>query len=359
MAAIYIASKAGQLAKSGETLVFTQPDGTKTTLFPFKLEMLLIMGKVSLTGDAIRLLTRNKIPTVFLSSNGQFNARLVYGDSKNVFLRQKQYAILSNAKQSLSIARSIVEGKLHNEAAFMQRIKRKTRKDDALIAANVEKIKYCINKTANAASVEALRGFEGEAAKLYFDVFAFNITCPWAVFNGRSRNPPKSNVNAVMSFLYTLLMYRVEAAVESQGLDSMAGNLHACDYGRDSLVFDLMEEFRTPVCDTVCCALFNLGVLHKDDFRAVAFDEDGIAEEAEDNSGISPKKESADTGNMGILLTKAGLQKVIKAFEEKMTSEVQYDGERLPLQKIIIRQAHSYKRVIMGEEREYKGFSFK
>lgn len=154
-------------------------------------------------------------------------------------------------------------------------------------------------------------------------------------------------------------MYRVEAAAERQGLDSMAGNLHSCDYGRDSLVFDLMEEFRTPVCDTVCCALFNLGILHEDDFRTVAFDEDGAAVDVEDNSDISPKKTAADTDRTGVLLTKEGLQKVIKSFEEKMVSEVLYDGERLSMQKIIIRQAQAYKRVVMGEEKEYKGFAFK
>ncbi|MHC6204242.1 CRISPR-associated endonuclease Cas1 [Breznakiellaceae bacterium SP9] len=68
-----------------------------------------------------------------------------------------------------------------------------------------------------------------------------NLISEWASFPNRSRNPPLTNVNAVLSFLYTLLMYRLETAIELAGLDPMAGFFHAIEYGKNSLVFDLME----------------------------------------------------------------------------------------------------------------------
>lgn len=115
MSAIYILSDYGKLGKSDETLVFTQPDGTKTILFPYKTEQLILIGNVSISGDALRLLTKYKIPVILMSKNGRFNGKLTFGEGKNVSLRQKQYLILSNEQESLKIARSIVCGKIRNE----------------------------------------------------------------------------------------------------------------------------------------------------------------------------------------------------------------------------------------------------
>lgn len=370
MASIYILSDYGKLGKKDETLVFSRPDGTTTILFPFKTEHLVLMGKISISGDALRLLLRYKISTTLLSSNGRFNGKLSFGDSKNVFLRQKQYAILANEAASLEIAKSIVSGKIRNQICFMQRIKRKSDNFDGStenkLQNAIEKAKRFLADCEKAEHIENLRGFEGIAAKSYFEVFALNILPDWAVFKGRSKNPPKSNVNAVLSFLYTLLLYRVESALEAQGLDVCCGNLHALNYGKSALVFDMMEEFRTPIADSVCCSLFNLGILNPDDFRsqdfscdneeypleATVYDSDATAEKSTDESSFNVK---------GILLTKDGLKKVISAFEEKMDSLIVYQpmSQKLSYAKIIYEQASHYRRVVSGEEKDYKAYVFK
>lgn len=369
MASIYILSDYGKLSKKDETIVFSQPDGTSTILFPFKTEQLVLMGNVSISGDALRLLTKYKIPTTLLSSNGRFNGKLTFGDSKNVFLRQKQYAVLSDGVASLEIAKSIVMGKIRNQICFMQRIKRKS--DDFCAAAEknvqnaVEKAKRFLADCEKAENIEKLRGFEGIAAKSYFEVFALNIQPEWAVFKGRSKNPPKSNVNAVLSFLYTLLMYRVESALESQGLDVCCGNLHALNYGKSALVFDLMEEFRTPVADSVCCLLFNLGILNPDDFRSQDFSCDNDEYPLDSTVCNDDSEKCADSESSlnvkGILLTKGGLKKVIGAFEEKMDSLIFYQptAQKLSYAKIIYEQAAHYRRVVSGEETNYKAYVFK
>ncbi len=390
MAEIYILSDYGKLTKKDETIVFTQNDGTSTILFPFKTEHLVLMGRISISADALRLLTKYKISTTFLSSNGRFNGKLVFGDGKNIFLRQKQFRLLDDSKKSLEIARSIVAGKLRNEISFMQRIKRKTNTDDEKVKGAINDVKNTLNAAERAGDIDSLRGFEGIAARKYFEVFSFNIQCEWAEFKRRSRNPPKTNVNAVLSFLYTLLAYRVESALESQGLDTCCGNLHAINYGRTSLVFDLMEEFRSPVCDSVCCNLFNLGTLAKDDFEQKDFSSDSedfpldslqddvtedenefmssqtapktsLRGEAEAISPDDEETENLGKKQLGILLTKNGLKKVISAFESKMNSLVLYQptSQKLSYAKIIYQQVLHYKRVINGEETEYKAYYFK
>ncbi len=385
MSEIYILSDYGKLSKRDETIVFTQPDGTSTILFPFKTEQLVLIGRISISADALRLLTKHKIPTTFLSSNGKFNGRLSFGDKKNVFLRQKQFRILDNPKKSLEIARSIVVGKIKNEISFMQRIKRKNLADEAVIERALNSVKNTLNDAEKTDDIEKLRGYEGLAARKYFEVFKFNLQPEWAEFKTRSKNPPKSNVNAVLSFLYTLLMYRVESAVEAAGLDSCCGNLHAVNYGKTALVFDLMEEFRSPVCDTVCCSLFNLGTLKPEDFEKVEFSaesEDFPLEKTEqieqlkqgeqlegepdlqnsaDSADNEGDKNSTEQSQTGILLTKAGIKKVITAFEAKMNSQILYlpTGQKLSYTAIIFRQVQHYKRVINEEETEYKAYYFK
>ena len=365
---IYILSDYGKLSKKDETIVFSQPDGTSTILFPFKTEHLVLIGRISISADALRLLTKYKIPTTFLASNGRFNGKLSFGDKKNIFLRQKQFRILDDSKKSLEIARSIVTGKIKNEISFMQRIKRKNPAEEIVIEQTVTSVKNTLNDAEKTDDIEKLRGYEGLAARKYFEVFKFNILPDWAEFKTRSKNPPKSNVNAVLSFLYTLLMYRVESAIETTGLDSCCGNLHALNYGKTALVFDLMEEFRSPVCDTVCCSLFNLGVLKEDDFEKVTFStesEDFPLEQIEqinqNENGEELKDSDTLQSQIGILLTKNGIKKVISAFETKMNSLVLYSPEntKLSYAKIIYRQVQHYKRVIAEEETEYKAYYFK
>lgn len=364
MAAIYILSDYGKLSKRDETIVFSQPDGTNTILFPFKTEHLVIIGKVSISADAMRLLTKYKIGTTFLSSNGKFTGKLSFGDSKNIFLRQRQFRIIDDSEKSLQIARSIVCGKIRNEISFMQRIKRKTDREVRLLEEAINSVKNTLNNVEKTEDIEQLRGYEGIAARKYFSVFSFNIIPEWAEFKTRSKNPPKSNVNAVLSFLYTLLMYRVEGAIEAQGMDICAGNLHALNYGKSALVFDLMEEFRTPIADSVCCNLFNMGTLKETDFESVSFDEsdgDFPLEQHLEISGSDTEIDITEKNSCGILLTKSGLKKVITAFENKMDSLIFYPpkNQKLSYAKIIYEQVIHYKRVILGEESEYKAYYFK
>ena len=361
MASIYILSDHGKLTKKDETIVFVQPDETRTILFPFKTKQLVIMGNVSISGDALRLLTKYKIPTTFLSSNGRFNGRLTFGDGKNVFLRQKQYRILDDKKQSLEIARSIVVGKIKNQISFMQRIKRKNGSTEHVVLDSITAIKNTLDNAQKTDDIEKLRGFEGIAARQYFAVFGYNIQCDWAEFKTRSKNPPRSNVNAVLSFLYTLLMYRVESALETQGLDVCCGNLHAINYGKQALVFDLMEEFRSAIADSVCCALFNLGTLNQEDFEIKKFSEDDADYPLENGQTGEGKDENSEEEINAVLLTKVGIKKVIAAFENKMDTLILYQptGKKISYQKIIYEQAEHYKRVITGEETEYKAYYLK
>jgi CRISPR-associated protein Cas1 len=123
MSVVYIISEHGKLSCTNETLEFTSPDGTVRKMFPHRTDSLIISGVVSISGAAMRLLMKYQINTLFISSNGRFNGKLVFTSTKNILLRKKQYAISDDEQRSLSLAKSIVIAKIKNELTFVQRIK--------------------------------------------------------------------------------------------------------------------------------------------------------------------------------------------------------------------------------------------
>ena len=354
MSDVYILSNVGKLGKRDETLVFSKPDGSTQVLFPFKLEQLMLIGKISISGDALRMLSKYRIPVSFISTNGYFNARLVYANNKNVFLRQKQYRLMDNPEQMLQVAKAIVIGKIKNQLSFMQRIKRKTTQETAEIENAVNSIKQLLKTADTVLAIDSLRGIEGNASRCYFSVFRYNIQPAWAEFPNRSKNPPRSNVNAVLSFLYTLLTTKIQTALEVQGLDTMAGTLHANAYGAAALAFDLVEEFRAPIADTLCCSLFNVGTLKPEDFRDCNFHSDSTDYPYEDEQQESNSVKA-------ILLTEEGLKKAVAAFESKMNKPAFSAGtqKQISYNELIFNQITLYKNMLAGESPQYVPYYFK
>jgi len=356
MSTIYIISDHGKLQKKGDTLQLYAQDGTITIIFPYKTEQLVIVGNVEITSAALKLLMRYNLDTVFLGKNGKFNGKLAFQEGKNVFLRQKQFDLLKDMDFRLNFAKSIVNGKLKNQLSFMQRIKRGKGKGKGLENA-VDSMKHNLKNIESVEIMEALRGYEGMGARYFFSVFRQNIIQDWAVFNGRSMHPPQDNVNAVLSFLYTMLFFRIDGAIEAEGLDSYVGYFHELNYGKRTLSYDLMEEYRTPIADTLCCALFNLGILEQDDFESITFSSnstdyplqtEGQNIKEDDNIGFEEKK--------GVLLTKKGLKKVITQLEKKLETKVYYDllNQHISYKRVIREQIKHFKRVINKDEKAYR-----
>lgn len=130
--------------------------------------------------------------------------------------------------------------------------------------------------------LEQLRGLEGEAAQRYFDRFHVLILQQKEdfVFTSRSRRPPRDNVNALLSFAYSLLANDCAAALEGVGLDPYVGFLHRARPGRRSLALDLMEELRAVYADRFVLSCINQKVVNAKHFEkqengAVLLTEDG------------------------------------------------------------------------------------
>lgn len=356
MSTIYLISDYGRLSKSNKVFSFTYPDGCISKFFPHNTERIFISGNIEITPDAMKMLMHHKIEVIFLHKNSRFNGKIVYDDAKNVLLRKKQYAKSDDKEFTLQWAKNIVRTKIKNQLMFVARIKR-MHPAIADLYNCVATMKSIAENLQNAQSLNEVRGYEGAASKRYFGALRYAIIPQWAEFKGRSMNPPLDNVNAVLSFTYTLLNHIIESYLLAEGLDTCVGYLHGLEYGRKSLIFDIMEEFRSPICDTLAVSLFNLGVLNKDDFRFVDFssvsDEYPLESDSTESDAISIRR--------GVLLTKDGLKKSISKFEDKLEEQYYYPpaGKSISYRKIIAEQVKECKRVINDEKKNYIGFEIK
>src|SRR5699024_302548 len=193
------------------------------------------------------------ISLCYLTPQGKFLARVSGRTKGNVILREQQYASKNDEKISLGIAKNCILGKVYNARWVLERAMR----DHALqIDADRVKdassfLKNALERIRNAESKEQLRGYEGEAASIYFGVFDELILQQKKdfVFKGRNKRPPLDNVNALLSFVYTLLTNSITSALESVGLDPYVGYLHTDRPGRASLSLDMIEELRAILAD--------------------------------------------------------------------------------------------------------------
>ena len=376
---LYVRTQGSRIIKEGQHLLVKKELDTYHTLFVHKLRQLLLFGNVALTPAARRILLRQGVDTVFLTVDGRYLDRFEQAEAKNIFLRKRQFERINDADFGLRFSRQVVAGKLANAMTMLMRISRtKTSKEPGERA---KEIRNLIDQVKTAATLDTLRGYEGRAAALYFGALRHGFTTDMG-FRRRVRRPPTDPVNAVLSLLYTFLLNRVYAAVRIAYLDPYIGYLHSLDYGRHSLVMDLMEEFRVIVADTLTLALFNLKVLGTDDFETAPSEELPAAEEEgeapdvlADFYSLSESGDPAEVfdmppqrmdeavsrqedgrGKAGLFLKSEPFRRVITNFERKLTTEFFYEpyNRKITYEEAIIAQAGQYRRLIEGEIHEYQ-----
>lgn len=292
---LFVTSEDAYLTIEGQNVVVNRE---KREIARFPLHTLSGIISFSYAGASPALMggcAKHGVSLSFCTPNGRFLARSVGEENGNVLLRRMQYRAADDAAHSCRIARNMIFGKLHNARWSIERTKRdhSLRVDTAHLQASIDRIKALYPVVIEEISLESLRGDEGTGAKAYFDVFDEMILQNKAdfFFRERSRRPPLDNVNAMLSFAYSLLGNDCAAALESVGLDAYVGFLHRDRPGRTSLALDLMEEMRPCFADRFVLSLINNRVVRDNDF------------------------EHTDSG--AVLLTGDGRKKFLQAWQER------------------------------------------
>ncbi len=258
---LYVTTQGAYLARDGETVAVRVEHETRLRVPLHTLSGIVCFGQVSCSPPLMQLCAERGVRISFLSENGRFWARVEGPVSGNVLLRRQQYRWSDDHEQSVSIARAVVIAKVANQRTVLQRALRDHPEmgGGQEVKAATDDLGRILAKLQEPHSLDSVRGMEGDAARCYFAVFDHLIVAQKEEFSfrERSRRPPLDNMNALLSFLYTLLVHDVRSALETVGLDPAVGFLHRDRPGRPSLALDLMEELRPVLADRLALSLVN------------------------------------------------------------------------------------------------------
>ncbi len=336
---LYVTSPEAYLARDGENVVIRLAEVEMKRVPVHILEGIVCFGYTGASPALMALCAERGVTMSFLTPNGKFLARVEGPVSGNVLLRRKQYRVADNPQLSAHIAATCVLGKVANCRSVLQRALRdhNDKVDTATLTAAVARMANQLYRLKTCNDLDVVRGIEGEAAQLYFSCFSNLVLEDKESFflNERSRRPPMDNMNALLSFLYTLLAHEVRSALETVGLDPAVGYLHRDRPGRPSLALDIMEEMRPVLADRLALSLVN-----RKQIRAAGFS-------VNESGGVVMDKDTRD--------------EVLVAWQKRKLEEIihPYLNEKIPIGLLPYVQALLLARYLRGDLDGYPVFLWK
>jgi CRISPR-associated protein Cas1 len=254
-------------------------------------------------------------------------------------LRRAQHEASSNCGRAIAVARKIVAGKIQNSRQIVLRAAREAELVEEASALKQTAIALgdSLFKLSTCEDLDQMRGIEGDSARIYFSTFDLMVKENRDNFklDGRSRRPPLDRTNALISFLYTLLVNDCAAGAEGTGLDPQVGFLHALRPGRPALALDLMEELRSVLADRLAITLINRKQVTAKDF--------------------------VERPGGAIHLNDEGRKTVIVAYQSRKQEELIHPllEQKLPLGLLPHVQARLLARTLRGDMEDYVPFLYR
>jgi CRISPR-associated protein Cas1 len=336
---LYVTTQNAYLFKEGESVVVKVENENRLRLPVHTLDGIVCFGAVSMSPFLMHHCAASNVAVSFLSEYGKFLARIQGPVAGNVLLRREQYRRADNPDAASHITRSFLIGKLSNVRAVLRRALRDhaDKTDVQTLEKAEQRLTQYLQRLEKPRPVDELRGIEGEAAASYFAAFPHLITVsdPAFSFTGRNRRPPLDPVNALLSFVYTLLVHDCRSALEGVGLDPCVGYLHCDRPGRPSLALDLMEEFRSFLAERLVLSLINLKQIQAKDF--------------------------SDSAGGAVTMTDAARKDVLTAWQKRKQEEIThpYLGEKCKAGLLPHLQAQLLARHLRGDLDAYPPFIWK
>lgn len=336
---LYVMTQGSYINLDHETVKISLDGITKLQVPLHHLGAIVCIGNVRASSGIMARCAADGRNFVMFDNNGDFLFRVCGPVSGNVLLRRAQHLALEDIGKTVSIAKSMVAGKIQNCRNLLLRGAR-----DTNCESDIEVLRQAAKRLANALhdlefanDLNIVRGLEGEAAHTYFGVFEslIKVERDDFGFKWRSRRPPRDRVNALLSFLYALLWNDCISALEGVGLDPQVGYLHALRPGKPALALDLMEEFRPLLAERISLTLINRRQITVDDFE--------------------PREGGA------VYLSADGKKKVAVAYQARKKEEILHPllNKKVPIGLIIHIQARLLARFLRGDTDAYIPFIYK
>jgi CRISPR-associated protein Cas1 len=325
MSNLYITEKGIKISTNQGRLVLTPQNGEVMNVPFAEVDSLTITEGVSLTSNSVIALLQNGIPCTYMSGKGKVYGRLNSTKHVDIERQRKQFRLGEDSAFCLEISKKIISAKINNQTVLLKRYNRIRQNQD--VENLIQKISLLHNPLERSTTIPELLGFEGMAARHYFEALAKLV--PEAIkFSGRNRMPPTDEFNSLLSYGYTILLYEIFTAIENKGLNPYAGYLHKDKRGHPALASDLLEEWRSVIIDSL---VMNMVL----------------------NFHIQPNDFERDNASRAVYINKLGKQKFIRALEKKLDVEVAYfDNEKTSFRKGITIQVMKLVKTIEEENAE-------
>ena len=321
MSFVYITDETAYIKKQNNTYLVTQNDEIKLKIPSNQLEGLVIFDKVQISSQALVALLRQGVFVTWLSSTGEYVGRLESPQFVNVSKQKQQLRLTDNPEFCLQLAKKFVLAKINNSNALLYNYNRRRRLE--LIITNMAKMNSLKKTITNATEISKIRGYEGYIAKTYFEALSA-ITPDYLPFKKRSKQPPKDMFNSMLSLGYTLLHQEIQTTAIQNGLHPYFPFYHTASSGYPALAFDLIEEWRAPIIDSLVLALIN-------------------------NKQIFPHDFDKPLENGAVYLSYEGRKKFISAYNKKMLTINSYCGSAYSYRHTLNWQAKSLCQAILQE----------
>jgi CRISP-associated protein Cas1 len=336
---LYVTMPDAYLACDGENVLIKVHDETKFRVPIHNLEGIVCFGFAGASPKLMYLCCERGVVLSFLTAYGKFMGRVTGNISGNVLLRRTQYRWSDDVAVSARLSRRFIAAKIINSRAVLHRVLRDhpDAVDNESLGNILQLLARMPERLEKATDGNVIRGIEGEAAQLYFSNFNQLVLSQKNAFRmvDRNRRPPTDRINALLSFLYTLLTHEVVAALESVGLDPQVGFLHRDRPGRPSLALDVMEELRPHFADRLAVTLINRNQISAEGF---------IVKE-----------------NGAVIMNDDTRKEVLTAWQKRKQEEIThpYLGEKIPLGLVPYVQAMLLARHMRGDLEDYPPFFWK
>ena len=334
---LYVMTEEAYLRRDHKTLV-VEVDGEKTLQVPeHHLGSVVVFGRVLVSQGVYEWSAEKGKPITFLNTYGKFRGRFIGPTSGNVHLRVQQFERNKDDGFRVDTAKTMVAAKIQNTRFLLLRHARDRSQFQERLRNTETALGRILEELKRADSLDDVRGKEGEASRLTFGVFDRMVTQNRDTFemNGRNRRPPRDPMNAILSFLYTIIRHDITSALESVGLDYQVGFMHVLRSGRPALSLDLMEEFRPVLGDRLALTLVNRQQLKPEDFNH--------------RSGGA------------VEMSEEGRKTLLEEYQNRKDAEVSHPvlENPLPLGLVPQVQARLLARVIRGDLDEYPPFLYR
>lgn len=196
----------------------------------YRVILLVIVGHTTITTGLIQRCRKFGFKIALMTPGFRLYQIIGNDYEGNTLLHLHQYQY-----DSLGIAKHLTHNKLYNQRQLLMEIRSKT----AMQKSAIKYIDAYLDTLDECTSLEQLMGYEGSAAKVYFENYFDNVE-----WKGRKPRIKNDMINAILDLGYSMLFTFVELLLSLYGFDLYYGVMHRCFYMRKSLVCDLVEPFR-------------------------------------------------------------------------------------------------------------------